>query len=113
MIRLRKALNQTQTDFAVRTLDMAVSTVARLETSTPPTGEMLLRLATIAAKHSIGGLSGEFRLLYVKEVIENLGGDYARFPPATGSERARGYLVMTLEGDQQVEFGRRFMSLLG
>jgi hypothetical protein len=53
VISLRAALNQTQAEFAVTTMKVAVTTVARWETTHPPTGETLLRLKQIARRSAL------------------------------------------------------------
>src|ERR1019366_425037 len=87
VIALRKALGMTQQRFAVETLKTAITTVARYETSHPPRGPVLLRLAEIAEQSgqlayrdsAEGGgsafikLALVFQRLYIEEVIQNLG----------------------------------------
>lgn len=49
--KLRRCFGETQDDFA-RRLDVAVVTVARWETSRPPDGKALLKLANLARANS-------------------------------------------------------------
>lgn len=50
LIELRKALKMSQAEFAIKLMDVAPITVYRLETTDPPRGDTLLRLAEIADK---------------------------------------------------------------
>ena len=85
VIELRAALGDTQEKFAAR-LRTALSTVARYETSRPPTGGMLMRLAAIAERNAIGrkvddakvftDLATTFKRLYLDEVFQEMGVDH-------------------------------------
>src|ERR1019366_1262337 len=70
---LRKAMKKTQTSFAVEVLGTAVSTVARYETSHAPSGDVLLRLASIAERQGLSDLQNTFRTLYADEVFAKFG----------------------------------------
>jgi transcriptional regulator with XRE-family HTH domain len=84
VIELRTSLGDTQEEFAAR-LRTALSTVARYETSRPPAGAMLLRLAAVAEQNAIGhkaddakakaliNLATTFKALYFDEVARDLG----------------------------------------
>jgi transcriptional regulator with XRE-family HTH domain len=82
VIELRTSLGDTQQQFAER-LHTALSTVARYETSRPPAGGMLLRLAVIAEQRAIGRqaddakvlieLATGFQRLYLEEVFGTIG----------------------------------------
>jgi transcriptional regulator with XRE-family HTH domain len=81
LVELRRAMNMSQAQFAVLVLDVAITTVARYETSHAPEGDLILRLARIAedrARASAKGtaeqlafvrLGSRFRELYLKDVI--------------------------------------------
>ena len=72
----------TQTRFAVEAVKVAISTIARWETSDPPHGETLLKLAAIArekatalSKSDAGPfwrLEGLFQSLYADEFLSNI-----------------------------------------
>jgi len=48
LIELRQAMGKTQQEFSTYILNSAINTVARYETTHPPKGDALLRLARIA-----------------------------------------------------------------
>ena len=72
----------SQTTFAVEVLKVAVSTVARWETSDPPSGDTLLKLSDVAAERGgslskldvepFSTLEGVFRGLYADEFLRNI-----------------------------------------
>ncbi len=79
VLELRKAMGMTQTTFAIKVLKMAVSTVARFETSTPPRGDVLIKLAAIAHDcytreqwTQFSQLRNTFRDAYIAEVQQKL-----------------------------------------
>jgi transcriptional regulator with XRE-family HTH domain len=102
IIALRRAYGMTQTTFAVDVLKIAVATVARWETSHPPTGKTLLKLADIARERAstlfgptaepFYTLDGVFRGLYADEFMRNIqrqhkavSNDYCLFIPETAT----------------------------
>jgi transcriptional regulator with XRE-family HTH domain len=103
VVELRNALGLTQQKFA-GVLNTAVTTIARYETSHPPSGKALLRLAEIAHEKGLLDLSGQFRLMYLDEVLDD---EYWSEPnvrwwsPAEGSPH--GYLLMKFSGDDQLQ----------
>ncbi len=72
LIRLRGALAKTQQAFAVEDMRTAVTTVGRWETTHPPRGDVLLRLAEIADKAGEAALRDVFRRLYVDDIFARL-----------------------------------------
>ena len=82
-------------------LKSAVTTVARYETSHPPRGKVLLRLADIANRHGLGELAQEFSFLYFDELLANLSLNLIVSNPADPNRQ--GYLVLKLEGQEQID----------
>ena len=70
VVALRKSLGRSQQQFAAL-LKTAVTTVARYETSHPPSGQALLRLAHVAKKNGKVDLSTRFLALYLEEVLSD------------------------------------------
>lgn len=109
LVSLRKALGKTQQTFAVEILKTAVATVARYETSNPPRGDVLLRLSNIAADHRQLGLSDEFLCIYLDQVLENVARSKTTpagtmfIIPENQQRESHGYLLLKLEGQQQVD----------
>src|ERR1041385_9011615 len=80
---LRKEMAMNQTSFAVEVLKVAVSTLARYETSTPPRRDVLHKLAVIAGREALSPectpeqrtryveLRDTFRVLYFKDSFED------------------------------------------
>lgn len=117
---LRKAMRLTQTEFAVDVLRMAVSTVARLETSTPPQPDVLLRLAGIANREAASskdkdeqqvftGLRDTFRGLYVESEVLGKGFDLALY---SLSDRTCGYLTLLLGNSDEVRAADDFLRVV-
>jgi hypothetical protein len=104
LIALRKALGKTQQAFAVEILKTAITTVARYETSHPPRGEVLLRLADIALSNGHADLAGEFRFIYLDEILKNL-----KFDTIIDPVGRRGYLLSKLSGPDEIELAQSFL----
>jgi transcriptional regulator with XRE-family HTH domain len=102
IIELRKSLGKTQQSLAVDVLKTAVTTVARYETSHPPSGEALLRLANIAADHGKIELSEEFKFLYLEEVLQTLNFNLIVSKAQPGRD-TKGYLILRLSGQQEID----------
>ncbi len=102
VVALRKRMGKSQQAFASEVLKMAISTVGRYENSLPPSGEMLLRLATIANSAGFSDLAQEFRFLYAREAKELLHCDMMLRPP-TETQPVRGFVVMEFEGQDEYE----------
>lgn len=97
VIDLRKALGMTQQRFAVEALESALNTVARYETTNPPSGEALLRLAKIAEENSLSDLAARFRRLNLDEKLSHM-------PNLVIDAQAEtGWLLMRLHGRKQIE----------
>jgi transcriptional regulator with XRE-family HTH domain len=111
LIALRTAMGKTQAQFAVTVLETAVTTIARYETSHPPQGELLLRLADIARQQRMYELQDVFRELYVKQVLRDLGFDLLTVP-RTESEPEHGYLFKRLEGQHALSAAQSFILIL-
>jgi len=105
LVSLRKAMEKTQTDFAVGVLKCAISTLARYETSDPPRGEVLLKLADIAARNQHSVLADTFRRIYLDEVFEKFGDSIT----VTGGS---GYLLMKLNTQEEAAAALRFQNKL-
>lgn len=107
VIALREALGLTQQRFAVEVLGSALNTVARYETTNPPHGAALLRLAAVAQsaaeklpaertetdEKKLLDISDWFRFLYLGETLGNQTTRLVRF----GNEA---WLVAKLNDDQ-------------
>lgn len=110
LVTLRAALGMTQSEFSRNILSTSKITLARYETSHPPSGDLLLRLAAIAAKHGQRELQRTFQILYYEELFKQLGGPrltvIATTPP-------KGYLMLELIGAEELKAGELLMSLRG
>lgn len=114
VLDLREALEKTQPELAMM-VGASRTSVARWETSHPPRGETLLRLAKFAkqqaiGKHgptvgeSLGKVEIAFMSLYFDEILENVGGEILA-DPRTG----KGYLLTKLENSEQVSAAMKFL----
>ena len=95
---LRLAMGMTQQRFAVEVLKTAITTVARYETTHPPRGDALLRLAKIAAQNDLLDLAARFRRLHLDEVLSGL-----HFNLLVDEQTKTGWLVMKLNGQPQID----------
>jgi hypothetical protein len=120
VIALRKALGMTQQAFAVEVLKTAITTIARYETSHPPRGDALLRLASAAEdrmRTSAHGedllrLRDEFRRLYIEEVLSSLGFSLLMAPRSDADGGPYGYLLLKLDGLEQLGAAQSFLSVI-
>ena len=98
--------------------DVSRTSVARWETSNPPTGEVLLRLSKFAKRYAIGKhgptlgtrlgeLEGLFMTLYLDEVLESVGGQIW-MDPHTG----KGFLLAKLDGYERMAAASQFLNPL-
>jgi transcriptional regulator with XRE-family HTH domain len=114
VVALRNALDLTQQKFAGIS-NTAVTTIARYETSHPPSGKVLLRLAEIAQENGLLDLSIQFRLIYLEEV---LGDEYwstanlSWWSPGEMGPNPYGYLVVKLSGDEEIERAKKAHNIL-
>jgi transcriptional regulator with XRE-family HTH domain len=69
---LRRALGQSQQTFAHELLKGSIVTVGRWETSHPPTGDALLKLAEIADKNNNSSIGARFRQMYLDEANQKI-----------------------------------------
>jgi transcriptional regulator with XRE-family HTH domain len=108
LIELRRALGMSQAEFAIKLMDVAPITVYRLETTTPPRGDVLLQLADIAGK-AIDELfdddeTGASKLqdirdrllgMFLEEVIKRIGIPFTHV--LKGDRPHHGFLTMRLD----------------
>jgi transcriptional regulator with XRE-family HTH domain len=101
VVNLRKAMGKTQQEFAVFVLDCAISTLARYETSDPPRGEALLKLAEVASSNGLDGLANSFKGFYLGEVASTL--DFSGFiVPSSEDVPIHGWRLRKLNGLDEV-----------
>jgi transcriptional regulator with XRE-family HTH domain len=110
VIELRTFLGESQQAFSNR-LGVALSTIARYETNYQPSGEMLLRLAELAANHrETFGPRDIFYSAYADELGK------AAFKlmtlPRTKNRPALGIPSGLFEGDKELEAAQCFMVIL-
>jgi transcriptional regulator with XRE-family HTH domain len=111
LITLRTAMGMSQAQFAVMVLESAVTTVARYETSHPPQGDLLIRLAEIAEQHELIQLRDVFRKLYFAETKGKAGFDLMTIPK-TEAEAAHGCLMLHLSGEEALSGAQSFLLIL-
>ncbi len=115
-----------QTSFAVEVLKVAVSTQARYETSTPPRGDVLQKLAVIAGREALNPqcipeqrarfleLRDTFQVLYFKDCFEDKGFDahatysWAHLP---GGGQDIGFLMVKTESEEEARAARFFLTI--
>jgi hypothetical protein len=94
VIELRRVLDKTQQAFAVEFMKTAITTIARWETSHPPRGKALIRLAEIADQSGFPLLGEEFEVLYADDMVPNLRSDVlAHVSSETETEEPCGYVI--------------------
>lgn len=106
---LRALLGDSQQAFSNR-LGLAINTIARYETSREPSGEVLLTLSELAEKHGHFQWRDFFRTRYIDEVFGKLNFQLLMVP-RTANEPARGYLMLRLEGDAELEYAQSVLSI--
>lgn len=99
LIKLRREMGKTQQTFAVEVLDVAIGTVARYETSEPPRGEVLLRLADIAREQNLPELARIFERVWVENVPKI----------RSGSHLTADYLISHISGKDAYRGAQAFM----
>jgi hypothetical protein len=124
VIALRNALGKTQQEFAVEVVKTAIGTVAVWETTRPPRGEALLRLADVADRAQstdpslfesktllLTKLGDVFRRLYLDEVKTNLGDNRG---PIVGHVDGKEdfYLFIKLNGPDQLKIAWDLINLI-
>jgi hypothetical protein len=98
VVSLRNSLGKTQQAFAVEFVKTAVTTVARWETSHPPRGRTLIRLAEVADQAGFTGLGEEFRFLYAKEAIASLKTPaFVHVTSESQTDEPRGYAIFRFD----------------
>ena len=110
VVDLRTFLGDSQQAFSNR-LGVALNTVARHETSRPPSGEMLFKLAQLAAKNQ---QTFPQRDIFFSAYADELG--KSRFEltvlPRTKNRPALGIPHGVFEGDEELKAAQRFMLIL-
>ena len=91
-------MGMTQQRFAVEALKTAITTVARYETTHPPRGDALLRLAKIAVQNDLPDLAARFQRLHLDEVLSGL-----HFNLVVDEQAKTGWLIMKLNGQPQID----------
>jgi transcriptional regulator with XRE-family HTH domain len=104
-------LGDSQQAFSNR-LGLALNTIARYETSRVPTGEVLLMLALVAEQHGHLQWRDFFRTRYVADAFEKLTFQLL-VVPKSGKEAEHGYLMVRLEGAEEIRAAQRFMDSIG
>jgi transcriptional regulator with XRE-family HTH domain len=100
LIELREALGMSQQDFAVTELKSALNTVGRYETTNPPRGDTLLRLAEIAERRSLPKIAARFRRLHSDQLLSDTGLKNAlSIDPQTG----KGWLLLKLDSREELD----------
>lgn len=94
LVALRQAMGKSQTSFAVEDLKVAISTLGRYETSTPPTGDVLLQLSEIAKRENRMDLYFTFVGSYLEQQLEKIHGELYFFASPTTGRSRRSYLVL-------------------
>ena len=69
LVELRETLKLSQQNFSTA-LGVTISTIARWETSDPPKGYSLIRLALLAGDRMLPEIRDRFIALYVRELPE-------------------------------------------
>jgi transcriptional regulator with XRE-family HTH domain len=107
---LRARLGLSQQAFS-NALGVALNTIARYETSREPSGEALKQLGDLAMKKNHTDLGHFFYTRYLDDVLKGVAPRVTGIP-ATDSEPARGYLLLELRGDDEMDYARLFRNLL-
>jgi transcriptional regulator with XRE-family HTH domain len=123
LIELRTAMGLNQAEFAIKVLGSAVTTMSRYETTHPPSGEVLLRLAEIARaerdrpenvhlKMAFGFLASRFQALFADELFNSVPGEKLITELASKDREEHGYLFMKIEGGEGMRAASAFLSLI-
>jgi transcriptional regulator with XRE-family HTH domain len=118
---LRELIGYSQTELAGR-LDVSLGTVARWETSNPPQGEVLLKLADIAKAEGVEALrpsswlalralTVRFQVIFADELI-NFAPAKLIWEPASVDRNAHGYLFMKIDAPEGLRAASSFLSLI-
>jgi transcriptional regulator with XRE-family HTH domain len=100
---LRKAMNVSQEHLA-RRLDLSLRTIARYENDQGlPPDDLLLTFADLASEAENLELAADFRFLYLDKISEKLRFNLIVDPVSEKREIPRGYLVLKLEGQEQID----------
>lgn len=116
LLRLRRALGKTQQTFAVEVFPCAISTIARWETITPPEGDALDQLASIAYQHKLYDIGNLFLKARVEETKKKWSEMKEQFPDffmiqKTDAEREHGYMVKRFDGLAALELANMLILL--
>jgi transcriptional regulator with XRE-family HTH domain len=107
---LRSLLGDSQQSFSNR-LGLALNTIARYETTRPPSGDVLLLLAEVAEQYGHFPSSDLFRTHYVEELFDKLKVRLLVAPETPGG-RVRGYLMQKLHGKRELVNAENFLTVL-
>ena len=94
----------TQQRFAVEVVETAVTTVSRWETTHPPSGDTLLKLADVAWQHDQTALSREFQILFLDEIMPRL-----KSPGISKGNNDSGYIYYRWNSPQEAAYARQFL----
>jgi transcriptional regulator with XRE-family HTH domain len=111
LIALRAASGQTQQEFAVEVLKTAVTTIARYESTHPPRGEVLLRLADIADQRRRFDLADVFRHSYLEQALKTINSRLFSVR-SMDAHKTRGYLIARLQGQEENRAADNFLLLI-
>jgi transcriptional regulator with XRE-family HTH domain len=121
VLNLRTTLGQTQQSFATD-IKTALTTVSRWEGRLPPHGETLLRLRDVAEKAArrrnvpkpeverLIQIRDVFHELYWRELLSDKDAQLITFLP-TETKPVRGYLLVKVEGDIEIDAARKVLVL--
>ena len=103
VIALRAALGKTQQRFSEIARN-TLGTVAAWETSRPPKGDALLKLAAIAWENNQGALSQEFEVLYLDEIVPRL-----RMKGIDRTKGRSGYVLLRYDGPEDLPWAEEYL----
>jgi transcriptional regulator with XRE-family HTH domain len=108
LIALRGSIGVTQPQFA-EILGTSAITIARYETSSPPSGLTLLKLGAIADKHGRPDLAAGFRSAFWREVSQYVGRveGYTTYQ-FSNQQGDRGYIFETLTTGEEYAYALAF-----
>lgn len=109
VIEMRSALEMTQQEFAGEVMGCAISSLARYETTHPPTGNALLRFASKSAQYHLPESERAFRYLYAKEKLMEIPPDLYFDNLANRSD---GVLITGIIGPEELAAARVFLDAL-
>ncbi len=112
LVQLRKSLNTTQEEFA-KLANVSKVTVARYETTHPPTGDTLLHISRVAARNGEMASSASFKRLFLLDTVTKIGKDPQGFVDFSSSLAGdRGMLFETLHEHEEWAYAAAFHHVL-